>query len=83
MIFQDPLSSLHPLYKVGWQIAEMIRTHDRTVSKAEARERAVELLGMVGIPQPDAAGRRLPAPVLRRHAAARHDRDGAGAQARS
>ena len=29
VIFQDPLTSLHPLYKVGWQIAEMIRAHDR------------------------------------------------------
>jgi oligopeptide/dipeptide ABC transporter ATP-binding protein len=53
MIFQDPLSSLHPLYKVGWQIVEMIRTHEPEVGKAEARKRAVELLGMVGIPQPD------------------------------
>jgi oligopeptide/dipeptide ABC transporter ATP-binding protein len=53
MIFQDPLSSLHPLYKVGWQIVEMIRTHEPDVSKAQARKRAVELLAMVGIPQPD------------------------------
>ncbi len=53
MIFQDPLSSLHPLYKIGWQIIEMIRTHEPEVSKAEARKRAIDLLGMVGIPQPD------------------------------
>jgi peptide/nickel transport system ATP-binding protein len=53
MIFQDPLSSLHPFYKVGWQIVEMIRLHDREMSKAAARKRAVELLGLVGIPQPD------------------------------
>jgi oligopeptide/dipeptide ABC transporter ATP-binding protein len=53
MIFQDPLSSLHPLYKVGWQIVEMIRTHEPDVGKAEARKRSVELLGMVGIPQPE------------------------------
>src|ERR671930_906361 len=53
MIFQDPLSSLHPLYRVGWQIMEMIRTHEPEVTKAEARKRAVELLGMVGIPQPN------------------------------
>ena len=52
VIFQDPLTSLHPLYKVGWQIAEMIRAHDRTVSKKQATERAVDLLGRVGIPQP-------------------------------
>jgi oligopeptide/dipeptide ABC transporter ATP-binding protein len=51
MIFQDPLSSLHPYYRVGWQIAEMIRAHE-DVSKAVARERAVELLGRVGIPRP-------------------------------
>jgi oligopeptide/dipeptide ABC transporter ATP-binding protein len=53
MIFQDPLSSLHPYYKVGWQIVEMIRQHDKTMSKAKARARAVELLTLVGIPQAD------------------------------
>ncbi len=52
MIFQDPLSSLHPLYKVGKQIVEMIRQHEPDVTKAQARKRAVELLGMVGIPEP-------------------------------
>jgi len=53
MIFQDPLSSLHPYYKVGWQIVEMIRLHDHKVSKDQATQRAVELLRLVGIPQPD------------------------------
>jgi oligopeptide/dipeptide ABC transporter ATP-binding protein len=52
VIFQDPLTSLHPLYKVGWQIAEMIRAHDKSISKAQAIERATELLGRVGIPRP-------------------------------
>ena len=52
VIFQDPLTSLHPLYKVGWQIREMIRSHDKSVSRAQAQERAVELLGRVGIPHP-------------------------------
>jgi len=52
MIFQDPLSSLHPYYKVGWQIVEMIRLHE-DVSKDDARKRAVELLRLVGIPHPD------------------------------
>ena len=52
MIFQDPLSSLHPFYKVGWQIVEMIRLHEQ-VSKEEARRRAIDLLKLVGIPQAD------------------------------
>jgi peptide/nickel transport system ATP-binding protein len=53
MIFQDPLSSLHPYYKVGWQIVEMIKTHEPKTSKSQAKKRAVELLRLVGIPQPD------------------------------
>src|SRR5215467_1499119 len=53
MIFQDPLSSLHPFYKVGWQIVEMIRLHERTISKEQARARAIDLLKLVGIPQAD------------------------------
>ncbi len=53
MIFQDPLSSLHPYYRVGWQIVEMIREHDHAMSKAQARARAIELLRLVGIPQAD------------------------------
>jgi peptide/nickel transport system ATP-binding protein len=53
MIFQDPLSSLHPYYRIGWQIIEMIRLHDHTMSRDDARKRAVELLRLVGIPQPD------------------------------
>jgi peptide/nickel transport system ATP-binding protein len=51
MVFQDPLSSLHPFYKVGNQLVEAVRTH-RDVSRAQARERAIEMLGLVGIPDP-------------------------------
>ena len=51
MIFQDPLSSLHPFYKVGWQLVEAMQAH-RNISKKAARARAVELLELVGIPDP-------------------------------
>ena len=52
MIFQNPLSSLHPFYRIGWQIEEMIRAHE-TVTKQQARSSAIELLGLVGIPRPE------------------------------
>jgi len=52
MIFQDPLSSLHPLFKIGWQIVEAIQAHE-DVSKSVARERAIEALREVGIPSPE------------------------------
>ncbi|GAA3447275.1 ABC transporter ATP-binding protein [Planomonospora venezuelensis] len=52
MIFQDPLSSMHPFYTVGQQIIEAYRIH-HDVSKAVARKHAIDMLGRVGIPQPD------------------------------
>jgi oligopeptide/dipeptide ABC transporter ATP-binding protein len=54
MIFQDPLTSLHPFYKIGSQLTEAILVH-KDVPKQAARDRAIELLGLVGIP--DAASR--------------------------
>ena len=52
MIFQEPMTSLDPLYTIGDQIAEPIRYH-RRLSKAKARERAIELLKLVRIPDPE------------------------------
>jgi len=51
MVFQDPMSSLDPVYRVGDQIVEQIRVHDHKVSKAQALDRAVELMERVGIPR--------------------------------
>ena len=51
MIFQDPLTSLNPVYSVGFQIAEAVLAHN-DISKAAARDRAIELLDLVGIPNP-------------------------------
>ena len=75
MIFQDPLSSLNPVLTIGRQITEAIETHKGVGSK-DAKKRAIELLELVGIPSAAAPGQRLPAPVQRRHAPARDDRDG-------
>ncbi|RNM11001.1 ABC transporter ATP-binding protein [Nocardioides pocheonensis] len=52
MIFQDPLSAMHPYYTVGNQIMEAYRIH-HDVSKKQARARTIEMLERVGIPQPD------------------------------
>jgi peptide/nickel transport system ATP-binding protein len=51
MIFQDPLSAMHPYYTVGAQIIEAYRVHNK-VSRSVARKHAIDLLGRVGIPQP-------------------------------
>ncbi|WP_433430589.1 ABC transporter ATP-binding protein [Nonomuraea sp. CA-141351] len=52
MVFQDPLTSLNPTMRIGAQVAEPLRVH-QGVGKAEARERAVEILRRVGMPRPD------------------------------
>ena len=51
MVFQDPMTALTPVYSVGWHIVEQIRLHTQ-MSKAEAKNRAIEILEEVGIPDP-------------------------------
>jgi oligopeptide/dipeptide ABC transporter ATP-binding protein len=53
MVFQDPMSSLNPVFRVGKQISEALLVHDRKLSDGEARRRAIELLDAVGVPQAD------------------------------
>ena len=59
-VFQDPMSALTPVYTIGAQIAEAIEVHDRDISRADARNRSVELLELVGITQPERRARAFP-----------------------
>src|SRR5947209_11224394 len=60
MVFQDPMSSLDPVYRIGTQIVEQIRVHYPDISKAQALDRAVELMERVGIPHAAERARAYP-----------------------
>lgn len=59
MIFQEPMTSLNPVHTIGAQIAEVVKQHDK-LNKADAHKRAVEMLELVGIPEPDRRANQYP-----------------------
>ena len=79
MIFQDPMTSLNPVHKIGDQIIEQIREHEG-VPEQQARERCIEMLEQVGIPRARERVDNYPLRVLGRDAPARDDRPGAVVQ---
>ena len=80
MIFQEPMTSLNPVLTIGFQIAEALILH-RGLSRAAAEAETIRLLDRVRIPGGEVALPRVSASLLRRHAPARDDRDGARLQA--
>ena len=59
MIFQDPMTAMTPVHKIGWQIVEQIRAHEKVSQKA-AHARAIELLALMGMPSPEVQFNRYP-----------------------
>lgn len=53
MVFQEPSTALNPVFTVGWQIAEGLRAHDAKLGRKAAREKAIDILRRVGIPEPE------------------------------
>ena len=77
IVFQEPMTSLNPLQRIGRQVAEAITLH-RRIPAHSLRERVIDVLDQVGFADAGAPAGGVPASALRRPAAARHDRDGAG-----
>ena len=77
VVFQDPMTSLHPMLSVGRQLTEHVEVH-LGLSAAQARERAIELLETVRLPDPEHVLSSYPAPVLRGDAPAHRHRQRAG-----
>ncbi len=75
MVFQDPMTSLNPVLRIARQLIETMTAH-RRFGRAAARRRAASLLGRMGIAGPERALRWMAAPVLGRHAPARHAGNG-------
>ncbi len=60
VIFQEPMTALNPVYTIGFQITEALRSHDRDLAPSAAKERAVELLRMVEMPNPEQSFHKYP-----------------------
>jgi microcin C transport system ATP-binding protein len=82
MVFQEPMTSLNPLHTIGRQVGEAVTLH-QPMEGAALRARVLDLLRKVGLPQRGGAAERLPAPALRRAAAAGDDRGRPRQRARS
>ena len=83
MVFQEPSTSLNPVYTVGWQIMEGIRAHEDKLSRKEAKAKALEMLTRVGIPDPEQRFNFYPHQFSGRPEAAHRHRDGARARSRA
>ncbi len=79
MVFQEPMTALNPLMRIGDQIAEMFEAHD-LLSPRDRKQKAIALLREVGLPDPEAHGAGLSASIVRRATPARDDRHGACAR---